>query len=93
MTLQGIALEFENAVSPINLNCDEEIETEEVESPNPFEITAYCYVCEHKLRLAVVTSVDGIHQLQQLLCDNLSLLCAPCSREVFCNRRAARNGP
>ncbi|BAJ12073.1 E7 protein [Bos taurus papillomavirus 11] len=93
VTLEGIAADLENAVSPINLNCEEEIDTEEVELPNPFEITATCYVCEKILRLAVVTSNDGIHQLQQLLFENLSLLCSACSRDVFCNRRPVKNGP
>nr|P08350.2 RecName: Full=Protein E7 [Bos taurus papillomavirus 4] len=93
VTLQDIAIELEDTISPINLHCEEEIETEEVDTPNPFAITATCYACEQVLRLAVVTSTEGIHQLQQLLFDNLFLLCAACSKQVFCNRRPERNGP
>nr|AAY86739.1 E7 [Bovine papillomavirus] len=93
VTLQDIAAELEDTISPINLRCEEEIETEEVENPNPFAITATCYACEQTLRLAVVTSNEGILQLQQLLFEDLSLLCAACSKQVFCNRRPERNGP
>ncbi|AVX45448.1 E7 protein [Bos taurus papillomavirus 24] len=92
VTLQDVALEFQDAISPINLECDEEIETEEVDNLNPFAITATCYACENTLRLAVVTSGEGIHHLQQLLLDDLHLLCAGCSTQVFCDRRPGQNG-
>lgn len=87
MTLEGIAAELESVVSPINLNCEEDIETEEVECLIPFAITAACYCCEEQLRIAVVTSDQGIRQLQELLLGSLSLLCAACSREAFRTRR------
>lgn len=96
MVLQDLAVELEGVVSPVNLDCEEEIETEEVEVdfPNPYEITAVCYVCEDILRLAVVTSSSGIRELQSLLLGSLSLLCAACSREAFRTRRpqAQQNG-
>ncbi|QYI89529.1 E7 early protein [Bos taurus papillomavirus 34] len=92
VTYQYLAVELEDAISPINLNCEEEIETEEIECPNPYAVTATCYVCEDTLRLAVVTSTDGIRQLQSLLLDSLNLLCASCSREAFCERRPEHNG-
>ncbi|QYI89562.1 E7 early protein [Bos taurus papillomavirus 39] len=92
VTYQNLAIELENEISPISLNCDEEIETEEVDFPNPYAVTAACYVCEEQLRLAVVASDDGIRQLQVLLLDSLQLLCASCSRQAFCNRRPEHNG-
>lgn len=93
MTLKDIALEFEDAVSPVNLDCEEEeIETEVVECPNPYSVTATCYVCEKTLRIAVVTSADGIRQLQLLLLDSLSLLCAACCSDAIRAGRP-RNGP
>lgn len=92
VTLQDVALDFQDAISPISLDCEEQIETEEVDSPNPYAVTATCYVCEQSLRLAVVTSTTGIRQLEQLLLDSLCLLCAACSREVFSERRPQRNG-
>ncbi|AJG05908.1 E7 protein [Bos taurus papillomavirus 15] len=94
VVLQDLASELEDIVSPINLDCEEEIETEEVEVdfPNPYEITAVCYVCEETLRIAVVTTTTGIRDLQTLLLGSLSLLCAACSRDAFCNRRPQRNG-
>ncbi|BAO50678.1 E7 protein [Bos taurus papillomavirus 6] len=93
MILKDLATELEEVVSPINLDCEEEIETEEVDCPAPFAVEAVCHVCEQVLRLAVVASPDGILQLQQLLLtDSLSFLCTSCSREAFCNRRPQRNG-
>lgn len=94
MALQDLASELEDVVSPISLACEEDIETEEVDIPNPYEVTAVCYVCEDTLRIAVVTSTSGIRQLQTLLLGSLSLLCAACSRDAFCARRpqAQRNG-
>lgn len=93
VTLKNVAEELEDVVSPIILDCQEEIETEEVDCPAPYAVEAVCYVCENPLRLALVSSPDGIHQLHQLLLDCISLLCANCSREVFSNRRPQRNGP
>ncbi|BBQ05070.1 E7 protein [Bos taurus papillomavirus 29] len=90
--LKDLATELEDVISPINLDCDEEIETEEVDSPEPFAVEAVCYVCEQVLRLALVASPDGILQLQQLLLDSVSFLCASCSREAFCNRRPQGHG-
>lgn len=88
MTLEDIAVEFQDVISPISLSCEEEeIETEVVEYPVPYEIQAVCYCCEEQLRIAVVTSTSGIRQLQDLLLDSLSLLCAGCSREAFRTRR------
>ncbi|APR72338.1 E7 [Bos taurus papillomavirus 23] len=92
VTLQGIAVELKEVVSPINLACDEEIETEEVDGPAPYAVEAVCYVCEQPLRLALVADSEGILQFHHLLLENLNLLCASCSREVFCNRRPQRNG-
>ncbi|QYI89542.1 E7 early protein [Bos taurus papillomavirus 36] len=94
VVLQDLAAELEEVVSPVNLDCEEEIETEEVDFPNPYEITAVCYACEDTLRIAVVTSSSGIRELQSLLLGSLSLLCAACSREAFRTRRpqAHQNG-
>ncbi|QYI89555.1 E7 early protein [Bos taurus papillomavirus 38] len=93
VVLQELASELEEVVSPVNLDCEEEIETEEVEVlPNPYEIRAVCYVCEDTLRFAVVTSSAGIRELQTLLLGSLSLLCAACSREAFRSRRPQENG-
>uniref|UniRef100_Q7LZV6 Protein E7 n=1 Tax=Bos taurus papillomavirus 6 TaxID=10563 RepID=Q7LZV6_BPV6 len=94
MILKDLAAELEEVVSPINLDCEEEIANEEVDCPVTFcLVEAVCHVCEQVLRLAVVASPDGILQLQQLLLtDSLSFLCTSCSREAFCNRRPQRNG-
>nr|AAY86726.1 E7 [Bovine papillomavirus] len=93
VTLQDVTLQFEHVISPVSLNCEEEeLEVEEVDCPNPYAIETACYVCEDKLRIAVVTSNDGIRDLQELLLNSLFLLCASCSREAFCLRRAQQNG-
>lgn len=92
VTYRDLAVELQDTISPISLNCEEELELEETDAPNPYAVTASCYVCEESLRLAVVTSEEGIRQLQTLLLDSLNLLCASCSREAFCSRRPEQNG-
>lgn len=92
MTLENVSQEFEHVISPISLTCEEEIEIEEVDLPAPYAIETVCYVCEEQLRISVVTSNQGIRDLQQLLLDSLSLLCAACSRDAFCARRPQRDG-
>ncbi|BBU60027.1 E7 protein [Bos taurus papillomavirus 28] len=94
VTLRDITLELQEVVSPINLHCEEELEIEEVDFSDPYAITTYCYKCEIVLRLAVIATSDGIHQLQQLLLGTVSLLCPACAKPVFCTRRPPqqRNG-
>ncbi|QYI89503.1 E7 early protein [Bos taurus papillomavirus 30] len=92
--LKDLANELEEVISPINLDCEEEIETEEVDCPDPYTVQAICYVCEQVLRLALVASPDGILQFHQLLLgSSINFLCASCSREAHSSRRPERNGP
>lgn len=92
-TLPDITLELAEVVSPINLDCEEELEVEEAEQGDPYAIAVACYNCETNLRLAVIASPDGIRAFQQLLLASLSLLCPTCSRTLFSGRRGNRYGP
>lgn len=92
MTLPDITLEFTDVVSPVSLDCEEELESEEVESPDPYAVDASCFNCHTNLRIVVVASPEGIRGLQLLLFGPLSLLCPACATRTCASRRPQRNG-
>nr|AYA94914.1 MAG: E7 protein [Human papillomavirus] len=89
-TLDDIILE--ELVMPINLLCDEPSESlspdceGEEERLDPYRIESTCYICGLRVRIVVVSSSDGIRCLEQLLLEEVSLLCATCARNLHDGR-------
>ena len=84
-TIQDIELQetLENLVMPSALLCEESLspdDTPEEESLSPYWVDCRCYSCDNLVRLCVAATTGAIHLLQQLLFNDLSLLCPVCSR-------------
>ncbi|CAW42227.1 E7 protein [Human papillomavirus 99] len=89
VTVQDIVLELsviQPEVLPVDLFCEEELPTEqETEEESDIERTVFkitapcgCSNCKVKLRLFVNATELGIRTFQQLLTQDLQLLCPEC---------------
>ncbi|ATQ38346.1 E7 [Gammapapillomavirus 11] len=84
-TLKDIVLEEQLAdmVMPANLLCEESLspdDTPEEESLSPYQVDSLCKACNKRVRLFVVATAGAIFVLEQLLFQNLSIVCPVCSR-------------
>ena len=84
-TIKDIVL-LEAPPCPLSLHCNETLEEEievevEAEPPalQPYRVDVPCGVCSRPLKLVILSDPSGVRTLQQLLCDNLSLVCGACS--------------
>lgn len=87
VTLQDIVLELNELqpeVQPVDLFCEEELPSEQQETEEELpERTAYkvvtpCGCCKVKLRIFVNATRFAIRTLQNLLFEELQLLCPEC---------------
>nr|UXX42010.1 MAG: E7 [Gammapapillomavirus sp.] len=76
-----------NLVSDESLSPDDEIIEERSETHCHYRIDTICHSCERPVRCCVSASNTGIRLLQQLLLEELSLLCPGCSRHFRGNGR------
>lgn len=94
VTIPDIVLELQELVQPIDLHCYEDLqelpdvpsedsEEEQVERI-PYKIVAPCGGCGARLRLFVIATFFGIRTQQELLIQEVQLVCPQC-REVIRN--------
>nr|AYA93746.1 MAG: E7 protein [Human papillomavirus] len=76
----------ENLLSNESLSPDTEGQAEEVEQA-PYTIDSTCHSCGARVRICVVATRRAILSLQELLTEELLLLCPSCSRSVVRNGR------
>lgn len=91
-TIHDIVLEdLKELVQPIDLHCNEEIleeqELEEEEEPaparTPYKVIVYCGGnCGTKLRIFLLSTIYGIRLFEDLLLNELALLCPPCRDKI-----------
>nr|AYA93477.1 MAG: E7 protein [Human papillomavirus] len=84
-TLKDIILEEQltDLVMPAHLLCEESLspdDTPEEESLSPYQVDSLCKACNKRVRLFVVATPGAIYLLEQLLFNNLSIVCPVCSR-------------
>ena len=85
-TLGDIILE--ELIMPINLLCDEASESlsfdceGEEEQLEPYRIECTCFNCGIRIRFCVVCSRGGIGAFEQLLTEEINLICATCARNL-----------
>lgn len=92
VTIPDIVLEeLQELAQPIDLHCYEELpdatseESEEEPERIPYKIVVPCCGCPVKLRLYVFATHFGIRALQDLLLQEVQLICPQC-------RETIRNG-
>ena len=79
---------LEELVMPINLLCNEPSESlspdceGEEEQLDPYRIDSTCFNCGRRIKIVVVCSSSGIRSLEQLLLEEVSLICAACARSL-----------
>lgn len=86
-TIRDIDLEetLENLVMPSSLLCEESLspdDTPEEESLSPYWVDSRCDSCKNPVRLCVVATSGAIHLLEQLLFNDLCIVCPVCSRTL-----------
>nr|UJP71353.1 E7 protein [human papillomavirus 115] len=89
-TIHDIVLEdLSELVQPIDLHCNEELpdeqEEEEELAPDrtPFKVIVYCGgSCGTKLRIFLLSTTYGIRLLEDLLLNELALLCPQCRDRI-----------
>lgn len=85
-----IELELEELVLPQNLLSEESLspdsEADEEEELQPFKIDTCC-ACETGVRVCVLATSAAIRTLQQLLLQELKIICPRCSRNLLRNGR------
>lgn len=89
-TIKDIVLQ-EAPPCPLNLQCyetlEEEIEVQAEAEPQPalqpYRVDVPCGLCTRPLKLVILSDPSGVRTLQQLLCDNLSLVCGACSNRRY----------
>nr|AYA94048.1 MAG: E7 protein [Human papillomavirus] len=82
-TLKDIVLELEEAILPQNLLSNESLSLDdapEEEHLLPYKVDSYCYKCNRRVRIVVVSSAGSIRLLEELLSTSLFILCPGCSR-------------
>lgn len=80
-TIPEIVLELQELVQPTDLHCYEELSEEETEEEPrliPYKIVAPCCFCDSKLRLIVVATPFGIRSQEELLFEEVKLVCPGC---------------
>lgn len=90
-TIPDINLELHDLVLPANLLTNESLSPDDVpeeEQLLPYRVDTSCDTCRAGVRLVVVTSVQSIQLLQQLLATDLNLLCPRCYRGLFQHGRS-----
>ncbi|ATQ38339.1 E7 [Gammapapillomavirus 11] len=85
-TLQDINLE--ELVLPANLICEESLSPDDVPEEesavlSPYRVDTECYTCNRRIRLSVVASTAAIFLFEQLLLQDLNVVCPGCSRQNF----------
>ncbi|ADH29820.1 transforming protein E7 [Human papillomavirus 123] len=83
--IQDIVLEnIEDLILPVNLLSNEDLSEEaELESHyNPYQIVAYCAVCQGRLKFHIAASPEGIRGFEQLLLGSIGFICTGCSRST-----------
>lgn len=89
-TLKDIVLQSADLVEPVNLYCDEDLSQDSVpdeeEELVPYSIDTTCE-CEVKVRLVVKATRAAIRTLEQLLYQELQIVCPVCSRRIIRNGR------
>ena len=88
VTLQDIVLELNELqpeVQPVDLFCEEELPNEQQEREEEpqierasYKVVAPCGCCKVKLRIFISATDFVIRSFQQLLIDELQLLCPDC---------------
>lgn len=88
-TIPDVVLDLQEFVQPIDLYCDEELPDlpeeapeEEQQSYTPYKIVAPCVTCGAKLRLFVYATEFGIRTQQNLLIQEVQLLCPVCRDSI-----------
>lgn len=81
LDLQSLVLP-ENLLSNESLSPDTEGQAEEVEQA-PYTIDTTCNSCGARVRICVVATRSGILLLQELLTQEVNLLCPSCSRNTL----------
>ncbi|ALP46946.1 E7 protein [Cervus elaphus papillomavirus 2] len=87
-TISDIALDLEQIVCPVSLECNETMSPEEAEAALqfPYRVATSCSGCNKELHLFVAATEEGIRSLEvSLIGDKLSLLCGRCARVIFSN--------
>lgn len=80
-TMRDITLELEEIIMPSNLLCGEESLSPDLEEERAtYKVDTLCDDCKTGIRICLVASELGVRRLQQLLIEELSLLCPGCSR-------------
>ena len=92
-TIENIELELEPLVLPANLLSNEYLSSdedlEEERDISPFQIDSYCHSCERRVRVCVLARAGAIQSLElHLLSNDLSFLCASCSKTILQNGRS-----
>lgn len=81
-TIPDIMLDLQDLVQPIDLHCDEELSENQEEEPVPqridYKIVSSCGGCGIKLRIFATCTQFGIRTLQDLLLEEIALLCPDC---------------
>ena len=89
-TIPDIKLELQDLVLPIDLHCDEELTEEQSENLSEsteaeveprrtlYKIVVPCGGCDSRLKFYVSATQFGIRSLEDLLLEELSLLCPTC---------------
>ncbi|AAO15008.1 E7 [Human papillomavirus type 92] len=81
-TIPDIVLDLQDLVQPIDLHCDEDLSENQEEEPAPqridYKIVSSCGGCGIKLRIFASCTQFGIRTLQDLLLEEIALLCPDC---------------
>ncbi|ATQ38415.1 E7 [Gammapapillomavirus 15] len=89
---EGIELDLHDLVLPANLIATEESLSPDTESEEeqryPYKVDTYCDSCRTGVRIFIVATASSVRTLQQLLVEELSLLCIGCSRTLFQHGRS-----
>lgn len=90
--IKDIELDLHALVLPANLISEESLspdsEAEEEEEHSPYRVDTCCKACGAGVRVCVFATEIAIRTLQQLLTQELSLVCPGCSRNLFHHGRS-----
>nr|AYA94412.1 MAG: E7 protein [Human papillomavirus] len=85
--IKDIELDLQALVLPANLVAEESLspdsEADEEEEQQPYRVDTCCRSCGTGVRLCVISTQLAIRTLQQILVQELSLVCPGCSRTIF----------
>lgn len=89
-TINDIELDLEELVEPISLYCEESLspdtEGEEEDVEVIYRVDSYCE-CGAAVRLVITASDSALRTLQQLLTEDLTIVCPTCARNLVQNGR------